>query len=87
MMEELHKIIKIVDDTKPTTGEWICVGDKLPNYNQRVLVVYPWNGEADEITIACRLSTDANGECWSNLDDKRKYSVTAWMPLPIKPKK
>lgn len=87
MMEMLHKLIQIEDDTIPASGEWISVTEKLPLYNQRVLVLYPWTKETDEITISARLSTDVNGDCWSNLDDKRKYSVIAWMHLPQKPKK
>jgi hypothetical protein len=71
--------------------DWINVKDKLPRYNQDVIVfISTWRlywCDLKNIAVGCRLSTNSNGEQWYIKGyNEGKSKVTHWMPLPEPPK-
>ncbi|MGD2072526.1 MAG: DUF551 domain-containing protein [Candidatus Thorarchaeota archaeon] len=71
-------------------SEWISVKNKLPEYDQRVLIYNETNEYNKKIgrDIICghRVCTNKKGEIW--ISDVRGYNcmpVTHWMPLPDPP--
>lgn len=70
--------------------EWINIEDKLPEYQERVLIsAYKGyeNGSEDHcVDIADRRFTNKDGHHWMNSPDTLKgWIVTHWMPLPEPP--
>ncbi len=59
--------------------EWISVKDRLPDYNQKVIVFKTYHNTTEFTT---RLSTDESGENW---DTDYKHYITHWMPEPPNP--
>lgn len=75
---------------------WIPVTEKLPPYNEPVLVVQMnhWNEETNEpvVTLQRRTHTDVVGEHWERADWRKVDSppiglITHWMWLPLPPEK
>ena len=58
---------------------WISIESKMPNNNQRVLVL-----SDGEINVA--VSRDYGGECFEDAYGNNTEFVTHWMPLPSLPK-
>lgn len=63
--------------------KWISVDDKLPPYNEKVLVFY---GIDRYIGIASLVDVVASQMFWYD-GRKSVYHITHWMPLPAFPKK
>jgi len=67
---------------------WINTKDKLPDYEQPVLVVF-----GKDVVIAQMISTTKDGNNWESLlsnyifDKSSSNHVQCWMPLPKPPKK
>lgn len=74
MMEELHKIIKIVDDTTPTTAEWIDIEDIKPDFKEHGTFIFAYKSGAVQVGTELHFAMSAE---W----------ITHWMPLPKHPKK
>lgn len=67
--------------------EWISCKDRLPEYQERVLInafkSYENGHEDYMVDIADRRFTNKDGHYWMNINDSlRPWIVTHWMPLP-----
>ena len=65
---------------------WIPVNERLPEFDETVLVFYPvYHGPA-RIKMAYIEQIDKNGRGWDLLDgEDLRYEVTHWRPLPNPP--
>lgn len=62
-------------------SEWNSIEDRLPAYNERVLL---WVYDQSAINVGHRTRTDSSGEHWSvSCEDL----ITHWMCIPDPPKK
>lgn len=68
--------------------EWISVKDRLPKYNEVVLVYDNWLPSLEPYLNTSNYN-EKDGLWYDYLGDENKYSenVTHWMPLPKPPKR
>lgn len=70
-LAEWLKELKALREQKRSRGEWIPVEERLPRYNEYVLVYRP--------EMAIKIIVDCYDEGWTYSKDD---AVVAWMPLP-----
>jgi len=69
--------VGVCDCVKKPKERWISVKDKLPAYEEDVIVAV-----SGSVFIGFRESTDAGGEHWEVLRVGSCRAVTDWMPIP-----
>jgi hypothetical protein len=72
---------ELVIKEERTQGEWIPIGERLPDYMEDTLVTIQVNNREPKVRsgfYACGCFHNDNGDVWNWNDPE----VKAWMPLP-----